>query len=120
MTPRAKLALFGVALAGGVAALLATRDASAATRPEPTPEPSPPKEPWPADNMPWMMYSATTLAQQRAFNETAAQTGIIRLIAEDGILGPESCNAFANVAPTFESFGLFWHYQVPIACAGRA
>ncbi len=130
MTPRQKLALGGLAVVGGLAAFFAaTKTASAATAPTPQPR-GEPRADWPADNMPWMMYSATTLSLQRKYNQLAnsvnARTieagseyedegvGLYVLISEDGVLGPESCEAFVFNLPRLSP-----GTHIPTACAGR-
>jgi hypothetical protein len=105
MTPRAKLALGGIAVLGGLAAYFASTSTAKASSVGPgAPSGGTARAPWPSDNMPWMAYSATTQQRQRAYNEEVrlANTGddlndpmfSQPYLKEDGILGPLSCEAF--------------------------
>ncbi len=114
MTPKVKFALVGLTAAAGLAALFATTSTASAAPAGPAPKT--PNNNWPSDNMPWMMYSATTLSLQRRYNQLAAANGLDRYpqITEDGILGPESCRAFSQI--TWLSSG---ELNPPLACSGR-
>ncbi len=109
MTPKVKFALVGLTAAAGLAALFATTSTASAAPAGPAPKT--PNNNWPTDNMPWMMYSATTRSRQQSFNEWASSNGFNN-IAVDGVLGPESCGAFA----AWVSFG---GPALPSACYGH-
>jgi hypothetical protein len=121
MTPRAKLALGGVVVVGTLAALFAGSKTASAATPAPTPTPTPGNtpNPWPSDGMPWNIYSATTLNRQRSYNAAvwaATEAGEYDspmyaqpILAEDGILGPDSCTRLSY----WQSWG---GPNVPIAC----
>lgn len=119
MTPRAKLAVGGVVVVGTLAALFATSKTAKADTSPATPPNTPQPNPWPSDNMAWMMYSATTLNRQRAYNAAvwaATEAGDYDspmyarpVLAEDGILGPASCTQLSY----WQSWG---GPNVPIAC----
>lgn len=126
MTPRAKLAIGAAVIGVGVLVLVSsTKTASAKS----LSSNGPTRSEWPADNMPWMMYSTTTLSAQRRYNNLAnaangqaiASTefegegvGLYPLITEDGILGPESCDALGINMPRLDP-----SFSPPIACRGR-
>jgi len=105
-----RLLLFSALGLGGLLVFAGTAKASS-----PEPEPLPPQAPnpsAPADDMPWMRYSETTLERQEEYNEWAPSHGWSTIKA-DGILGPETCKAFTN-----------WQIEggpaVPSACSNAA
>lgn len=88
-----RLLLFSALGLGGLLVFAGTAKAAA---PEPEPVPPPPENPaMPEDNMPWMRYSATTLARQGDYNDWASANGW-PTIKEDGILGPNTCKALTD------------------------
>lgn len=110
MTPRQKLLLGGLAVTGGLAAFFATTKTAKAAPLTPS-QPSQPSTEWPADNMPWMMYSVTTRNRQQSFNAWATSNGF-NTISVDGVLGPETCGALS----AWVSFG---GPELPTACFGH-
>jgi len=121
MTPRAKLALVGLGSLAGLAAPFAVAGSAKADTPPPAPTPDngPTPNPWPSDNMPWNIYSATTLNRQREYNAAVRadnQSGFEDdmlfgrpYLKEDGILGPDTCTQLSY----WQSWG---GPNVPIAC----
>jgi hypothetical protein len=117
MTPRAKLALAGIAVAGGVAAYFASTGTAKASS-IPSGPAATPKEPWPSDQMPWNIYSATTKRWQKEYNRRATEANeqgyaegvtydLFPLIEADGVVGVETCSAAIDM-----NLGM----AVPVVC----